>query len=82
MVFRSTPKYADFLQKKRFLIEGLEMKLDNGLDRSLNAILSWVRNCLQNEQKKSDFRPETDVDTLPTQVSLFINFYYSLKNLI
>uniref|UniRef100_A0A6M2DSW5 Exocyst complex component 5 n=1 Tax=Xenopsylla cheopis TaxID=163159 RepID=A0A6M2DSW5_XENCH len=63
----STPKYADFLQKKRFLIEGLEMKLDNGLDRSLNAILSWVRNCLQNEQKKSDFRPETDVDTLPTQ---------------
>lgn len=78
-VSRSTPKHADFLQKKRFAVESLEVKLDTGLDRSLNAVITWVKNCLQNEQKKTDFKPETDVDTLPTQVQkiiIFNQFFY------
>jgi len=37
--------------------------------RSINAIVGWVRIYLQTEQKKTDFKPETDVDTLASPVS-------------
>jgi hypothetical protein len=37
--------------------------------RSINAIVGWVKIYLQTEQKKTDFKPETDVDTLASPVS-------------
>lgn len=54
----------DCIQKKKFCLESIESKLDIGLDRSLNSIFGWVKIYLQNEQKKSDFKPETDIDTV------------------
>lgn len=46
------------------------MKLDSGLDRSINAIVGWVKIYLQSEQKKTDFKPDTDnMDTLASPVS-------------
>jgi exocyst complex component 5 len=60
----STAKYADCIQKKKFCMESIETKLDNGLDRALTAICNWVKIHLQNEQKKSDFKPESDIDTV------------------
>ncbi|KAG5670589.1 hypothetical protein PVAND_000840 [Polypedilum vanderplanki] len=60
----STSKYSDCMHKKRFCMDSIENKLDNGLDRSLNAICNWVKIYLQNEQKKTDFKPETDIDTV------------------
>lgn len=36
--------------------------------RSLNSITGWIKICLSSEQKKSDFKPETDVDTMTSQV--------------
>lgn len=60
----STTKYGDCVQKKRFCMESIECKLDCGLDRSLNAIANWMKINLQNEQKKSDFKPESDIDTV------------------
>jgi hypothetical protein len=30
---RSTPKHGDCLQKKKYLLEQIEFKLDTGLDR-------------------------------------------------
>lgn len=36
--------------------------------RSLNAITGWIKICLSSEQKKSDFKPETDVDTMTSMV--------------
>ena len=52
------------------MLELVEMKLDIGLDRSINAIIGWVKIYLQNEQKKTDFKPETDnLDTLSSPVS-------------
>jgi exocyst complex component 5 len=73
----STAKYVDCMQKKRFCMDTIEHKLDNGLDRSLNTICNWVKNYLTNEQKKTDFKPEADIDTVASAacsaVCQFIN---------
>lgn len=46
------------------MLEQIETKLDNGLDRSINAIIGWVKTYLQSEQRKTDFKPESDFDTV------------------
>ncbi len=53
----STPKHADCLTRKKNELEVLERKLDAGIDRSLGALVGWVKTMLSNEQKKSDFNP-------------------------
>lgn len=60
----STSKYSDCMHKKRFCMDSIENKLDIGLDRSINSICNWVKIYLQNEQKKTDFKPESDIDTV------------------
>jgi hypothetical protein len=66
--FSSTSKHSECLQKKKLMLEQIETKLDIGLDRTINAIVGWVKIYLQSEQKKTDFKPESDVDTLSSQV--------------
>ena len=39
----------------------MENKLDSGVDRSLSAIVGYVKVTLQLEQKKADFKPEGDI---------------------
>ncbi|KAG8234088.1 hypothetical protein J437_LFUL014617 [Ladona fulva] len=76
----STPKHEDCLFKKKFVLEQIEMKLDTGLDRdrvdllhrSINAIIGWVKIYLQTEQKKTDFKPETDQDTLASPACIAV----------
>ncbi|XP_037039583.1 exocyst complex component 5 [Bradysia coprophila] len=68
----STTKYADCLSKKRIMLDQIESKLDTGLDRSINALIGWIKVYLQNEQRKSDFRPETDVDTVASPACLHV----------
>lgn len=46
------------------MLEQIETKLDTGLDRGVNAIVGWVKTYLQSEQRKTDFKPESDYDTL------------------
>lgn len=55
-----TPQHSEALQRKRRVMHEMESKLDNGLDRSLAAIVGWVRYILSNEQKKTDFKPESE----------------------
>lgn len=66
------------------ILEQIETKLDIGLDRSLNAVLGWVKQYLQQEQKKSDFKPETDdFDTIASPVSQNLplhNSWYTLSD--
>lgn len=62
------PKYSDYVFKKRILMEQIETKLDQGLDRSISAVIGWVKVYLQYEQKKTDYKPETDVDTISSAV--------------
>ena len=57
---RSTPVHGDCLQRKKTVLEQLENKLETGIDRSLSAIVGYIKVTLQTEQKKSDFKPETD----------------------
>lgn len=52
------------MNKKRYVLEQVENKLDVGLDRAINALIGWVKNYLQSEQRKTDFKPESDFDTL------------------
>lgn len=46
------------------MLEQMESKLDTGLDRAINAIVGWVKTYLQSEQRKTDFKPESDFDTV------------------
>lgn len=61
--------------KKKVILDQIDMKLDTGLERSISAIVGWVKIYLQNEQKKSDFKPDTDVDTLSTPACLTVVQY-------
>ncbi|KAG5326071.1 EXOC5 protein, partial [Acromyrmex heyeri] len=73
----STLKHADCLLKKKAVLEQIDVKLDIGLDRSINAIVGWVKVYLQSEQKKTDFKPETNVDTVNTPACLVVVQYVS-----
>lgn len=73
--FRSTPKHGDCLTRQKAVLGQIELKLDTGLDRSINAIVGWVKMYLQSEQRKTDFKPETDVDTLSTSACLAVVQY-------
>ncbi|XP_012272087.1 exocyst complex component 5 [Orussus abietinus] len=71
----STPRHGDCVSKKKAALEQIEQKLDTGLDRSIHAIVGWVKVYLQSEQRKQDFKPETDVDTLNTPACLVVVQY-------
>lgn len=49
-----------------------------GVCRILSAIVGWVKIYLQTEQKKTDFKPEADLDTMasPVLLPLVFNLYY------
>ncbi|KAL5008482.1 hypothetical protein ScPMuIL_014063 [Solemya velum] len=55
----SSPMHSECLQRKRELRDQIETKIDTGLDRSLNAIVGWIR-IIASEQKKIDFKPEDE----------------------
>lgn len=55
----------------KVIIEIVQIFIFNwSTSRSLNAITTWVKLYLQNEQKKSDYKPETDdFDTVASPVN-------------
>uniref|UniRef100_A0A8C5EP07 Exocyst complex component 5 n=1 Tax=Gouania willdenowi TaxID=441366 RepID=A0A8C5EP07_GOUWI len=56
----SSPKLAECLHKKKEVIEQMEVKLDTGIDRTLNCMGGQMKHILATEQKKTDFRPEDE----------------------
>ncbi|CAG0885714.1 unnamed protein product [Cyprideis torosa] len=59
----ASPKHKECLQRKRNLLKQMEIKMDAGIERSLTAIMGYVRQ-LFVEQKKTDFRRDsTDMST-------------------
>uniref|UniRef100_A0A3Q0REY2 Exocyst complex component 5 n=1 Tax=Amphilophus citrinellus TaxID=61819 RepID=A0A3Q0REY2_AMPCI len=56
----SSPKLAECLHKKKEVIEQMEVKLDTGIDRTLNCMVGQMKHILTTEQKKTDFRPEDE----------------------
>ncbi|VVC29722.1 Hypothetical protein CINCED_3A010914 [Cinara cedri] len=73
----TTPKYSQCINLKKNKLEQIESKIDFGLDRSLNAITGWIKICLASEQKKSDFKPEADVDTMISVACKYVVQYLS-----
>jgi recyclin-1 len=55
-----TVKQGECALRKRDVMEAIESKLDLGLDRSLSAMVGYVKQLLTTEQKKLDFKPETE----------------------
>uniref|UniRef100_A0A8C7AJF8 Exocyst complex component 5 n=1 Tax=Neovison vison TaxID=452646 RepID=A0A8C7AJF8_NEOVI len=60
----SSPKLSECLQKKKEIIEQMETKLDNGIDRTLNCMIGQMKHILTAEQKKTDFKPEDENNVL------------------
>uniref|UniRef100_A0A3Q1JPX8 Exocyst complex component 5 n=1 Tax=Anabas testudineus TaxID=64144 RepID=A0A3Q1JPX8_ANATE len=56
----SSPKLAECLHKKKEVIEQMEVKLDTGIDRTLNCMVGQMKHILATEQKKTDFKPEDE----------------------
>lgn len=56
----SSGKYNECIKRKRDMFEHLENKLNTGLEKCVAAIVAWIKTVLANEQKKTDFKPETD----------------------
>uniref|UniRef100_A0A3Q2DKQ0 Exocyst complex component 5 n=1 Tax=Cyprinodon variegatus TaxID=28743 RepID=A0A3Q2DKQ0_CYPVA len=56
----SSPKLAECLHKKKEVIEQMEVKLDTGIDRTLNCMVGQMKHILTTEQRKTDFRPEDE----------------------
>ncbi|RDD44865.1 Exocyst complex component 5 [Trichoplax sp. H2] len=57
-VIGSTAIYDSSIQKRNAILQQLEEKIDQGLEKSVQAAISWLKHILSTEQKKTDFRPE------------------------
>lgn len=71
----SSSKQNECMQRKTSIMDQLENKLDAGLERAIVAIVSWVKLHLQTEQKKTDFKPEGDIDTIASPACLAVVSY-------
>lgn len=74
---RHSGRLGECLQRKKQLLDETEVKIQAGLDRSLSAIQAWIRIYLQSEQRKSDFKPEGDIDTLASAACTNVCLYLS-----
>lgn len=60
----------------------MEVKINNGLERSITAIISWIKIILNTEQKKTDFEPETeDIEMMQTPTCVKVVRFLNLKKL-
>ncbi|XP_045537856.1 exocyst complex component 5 [Papilio machaon] len=71
----STTRQSECVQKKSVVLEQLENKVDAGLERAIAAVVGWVRLHLNTEQKKTDFKPEGDIDTIASPACLAVVSY-------
>jgi len=51
------------MEKKKAMLDQIEMKLDAGLDRSIETIVGWVKVILQTEHSKKEFFKSECFDT-------------------
>ena len=54
-------KHRECLKRKHDTFELLELKINTGLEKCLATIIGWIKFILQTEQKKTDFKPETEI---------------------
>lgn len=76
LFFRNT-KIEDLVVKKRNkILTNVENRINSGLERQLNCVISYAKFVLSNEQKKSDFKPEDESRDIyvMSKVSLTLSF--------
>ncbi|KAK2162172.1 hypothetical protein LSH36_102g02090 [Paralvinella palmiformis] len=56
----NSPKHSECLQRKHDIVDSIETKVDIGLDRTISAMIGWTKQILMSEQKKTDFKPESE----------------------
>jgi len=78
----SATVYSECAARKKLLIDSLEVKLNQGMERILNSTLNYLKYLLNSEQKKSDFRPEDDQMGAMTQTSACVKCCRYLKTVI
>lgn len=59
--------YNECVKRKLQVLDQLEVKLNEGLEKSINFCINWIKSTLVAEQKKTDFKPEDE--ELPQTVS-------------
>ncbi|PIK52521.1 putative exocyst complex component 5 [Apostichopus japonicus] len=67
-------QHSACVDKKVQVMQNMEHKIQNGLDRLLTSIVGYIKYVLATEQKKNDFRPEGE----ETEMAQFSpNFTYN-----
>jgi len=61
--------YSKCASQKKQLIDTLEIKLNQGMERILSSMVNYLKFLLNSEQKKTDFRPESEMMGAMTQTS-------------
>jgi recyclin-1 len=79
-LINGTSKHSECLQRKREIMEAMENKLDLGLDRTLSAIVGWIKYLLTTEQKKSDFKPDSEEGPLQICSTACAKVVHYVKN--
>ena len=74
--------YNECAQRKKALIDSLENKLNQGLERVICSIINYLKFILSSEQQKSDFRPESDVMGAMTQTSACVKSCQYIKDIV
>ena len=52
--------YTECVKRKLQVLDQLELKLNDGLTKTLNACINWIKTTLIAEQKKTDFKPDNE----------------------
>lgn len=52
--------YTECVKRKLQVLDQLEQKLNEGLEKCLNICVNWIRTTLAVEQKRTDFKPENE----------------------
>lgn len=57
---RTSPYHSSIVARHRHIVQELEAKIDQGLEKAFAVICSHLKSVLQTEQRKADFKSETD----------------------
>ncbi|VDN02421.1 unnamed protein product [Thelazia callipaeda] len=56
----NTPIEGSCIKKRSDCLRNVESRINLGLERQVNSVIGYVRFLLNNEQKRTDFRPEDE----------------------
>nr|XP_039272954.1 exocyst complex component 5-like [Styela clava] len=73
----SSSRYGECIQRKKQIREQMEVKLDSGIDRCLQAAIGWMKTIFKTEQKKNDYSTDKPPERQCTQACNTVCAYFS-----